>query len=196
MIEEKTRISFIGMESSDGLKKYILDKLSKKEKLLEEAIKIEVFFKQNIYSRGVKDDFRVDINVDLPKSPVRVEQSGEDMYANIDFAIDTLDRRLKRYRDRRANWEGKKPWKVMEAEAALEALTDEIEHKMDDYSDYVPKIATRKTIRKLERLEEGEAIERMEQLGYNQFLFRNRATRKISMIYKREQGGYGLVEPK
>lgn len=196
MIEEKTRISFIGMESSDGLKKYILDKLSKKEKLLEEAIKIEVFFKQNIYSRGVKDDFRVDINVDLPKSPVRVEQSGEDMYANIDFAIDTLDRRLKRYRDRRANWEGKKPWKVMEAEAALEALTDEIEHKMDDYSDYVPKIATRKTIRKLERLEEGEAIERMELLGYNQFLFRNRATRKISMIYKREQGGYGLVEPK
>ncbi|KKP41634.1 MAG: hypothetical protein UR32_C0019G0026 [candidate division WS6 bacterium GW2011_GWE2_33_157] len=35
----------------------------------------------------------------------------------------------------------------------------------------------------------------MELLGYDQFLFRSKSTGKISMIYKREQGGYGLIEP-
>jgi putative sigma-54 modulation protein len=44
-------------------------------------------------------------------------------------------------------------------------------------------------------MEEAEAIERMELWGYNQLLFRNKATGKISMVYRREKGDYGLVEP-
>jgi putative sigma-54 modulation protein len=91
--------------------------------------------------------------------------------------------------------EGVKPWKVLEADAALQALTEEVEGELDDYSDYVPKIAVRKTVKDIGPMEEAEAIERMELLGYDQFLFLNKATGKISMIYRRRRGGYGLVEP-
>ena len=197
MLEEKVKISFVGMEPTDSLKEYLLEKLEGKDKFLEEATGIDVFLKGSIHNKGVKDDFRLDINVVLPNSRIRVEQGGPDMYANIDFGLDTLMRRLKRYRDKRAYWEGNEPWKVMEAEAALEELTEEVENQLDDYdySKYVPNIATRKTIKNLEVLEEGEAIEMMELLGYNQFLFKNKKTNKITMIYKREQGDYGLVEP-
>lgn len=197
MLEEKVKISYVGMQSSQSLKEYLLEKLEGKKKFLQEATSIDVFFKQNIHSKGVKEDFRLDINVVLPNAPIRVEQSGPDMYANIDLAIDTLTRRVKRYRDKRAYWEGKEAWKVMEAEEALENLTREVEDDLDDYdySDYVPSIATRKTIKNLKVLEEGEAIEVMELQGYNQFLFKNKGTDKITMIYKREEGGYGLVEP-
>ncbi len=195
MIEEKIKVTFIGMEASDSLKDYIIEKLERKESLLGDATSIEVFFKENKYTRGVSEDFRVDINVNLPNSPVRVEQSGEDMYANIDMAVDTLNRRLSRYSDRKMYWEGNKPWKVLEAEAALEALTEEVEDNLDDYSDYVPSIATRKVIKNMEVLEEAEAIERMELSGYDQYLFKNKGTGKISMVYRRKQGGYGLVEP-
>jgi len=195
MIEEKTKVTFIGMDASDSLKEYIVEKLGRKESLLEDSTSIEIFFKQNKYTRGVDEDFRVDINVNLPNSLVRVEQSGADMYANIDMAIDTLNRRLSRYSDRKEHWEGIKPWKVLEAEAALEALTEEVEDELDDYSDYVPSIATRKVIKNMEVLEEAEAIERMELSGYDQFLFKNKGTGKISMVYRRRQGGYGLVEP-
>ena len=82
---------------------------------------------------------------------------------------------------------GNEPWKVMEAGGSLEELTEEVENQLDDYdySKYVPNIATRKTIKNLEVLEEGEAIEMMELLGYNQFLFKNKKTNKITMIYKR-----------
>ena len=195
MIEEKIKVTFIGMEASDSLKDYIIEKLERKESLLGDATSIEVFFKENKYTRGVSEDFRVDINVNLPNSPVRVEQSGEDMYANIDMAVDTLNRRLSRYSDRKMYWEGNKPWKVLEAEAALEALTEEVEDNLDDYSDYVPSIATRKVIKNMEVLEEAEAIERMELSGYDQYLLKNKGTGKISMVYRRKQGGYGLVEP-
>ena len=128
----------------------------------------------------------------MPNSGVRVEVNGENMYANIDEASDTLARRLKRYSEKKAYWEGVTPWKVLEANAVLEHEHEEDE---DRYGDYVPTIAVRKKIEDMSPLEEGEAIERMELLGYNQLLFRNKNSGKISMIYKREQGEYGLVEP-
>jgi len=117
------------------------------------------------------------------------------MYKNIDEATDTLARRLKRYHDRKSTWEGKTPWKVLEADAALEALVGEDEKEMEDYTNYVPKIAVRKEITDMSPIEEAEAIEKMELLGYDQLLFKNKNTGKISMVYRRQKGGYALVEP-
>ncbi len=114
------------------------------------------------------------------------------MYAIIDQASDTLARRLKRYQERKSYWEGVTPWKVIEADANMEEIKEDT---LEQYSDYTPIIATRKKIEDMTPLEEGEAIEKMELLGYDQYLFKNKATGKFSMIYKRIKGGYGLVEP-
>jgi putative sigma-54 modulation protein len=189
------QVSFVGMEPTEALKKYTLEKILKKENLLEDATKLEVFLKEQQYRRGTEDDFRIDIDVYLPKALVRVEESGPEMYANIDKATDVLFRRLKRYNDQKAHWEGEDSWKVLEAEAEQETLSNESDLLLDDYSDYVPKIAKRKVADDMSPLEEGEAIERMELMGYDQFLFRSKKTNKISMIYRRKHGGYGLVEP-
>lgn len=194
MEKENVKVSFIGMDPSDALKEYAMEKILRKDEFVKEATYIEMFFKESKYTRGVENDFRFDVNIVLPNATVRVEQEGPDMYANIDMASDTLNRRLRRYRDRKVYWEGKKPWKVLEAEAALQALTDEVEDNLDDYSDYVPKIATRKELKKYDVLEEGEAIERMELAGYDQYLFKNRMNQRVAMVYKRKNGGYGLVE--
>lgn len=191
MTLEDIKISFVGMEPTEPIKKYVVDKIGKHEHLWEEATGIEVFLKEYTNSRGVEHDFRVDINVFLPNSTVRVEVTGSDMYANIDEASDTLARRLRRYIDRKAYWEGATPWKVLEADALNSRPVDGI----DDYSDYVPSISVRKKIEDMSPLEEGEAIEKMELLGYDQLLFRSKKTGKISMLYKRKSGDYGLVEP-
>jgi len=186
------QISFIGMEPTEALKKYSKEKISKYEHLLEEATSMEVLLKQFKSSRGVKDDFRVNFSLVLPKSVVRVEVNGENMYAIIDQASDTLARRIKRYQEKKSYWEGITPWKVIEADANMDEIKDD---NFEQYSDYTPTIATRKKIDDMTPLEEGEAIERMELLGYDQYLFKNKATGKFSMIYKRVKGGYGLVEP-
>ena len=191
MTIEEIKITFVGMDPTEALKKYVVEKIEKHEHLWEEATSIEVFLKENVNSKGVEHDFRIDINVSLPNSTVRVEVSGPDMYANIDEASDTLARRLKRYTDKRSYWEGATPWKVLEADAQLKGSIEMIE----DYSDYVPSISVRKKIENMSPLAEGEAIEQMELLGYSQLLFRSKKTGKISMLYKRPGGDYGLVEP-
>lgn len=194
MTSKDIQITFIGMEPTEPLKEYCKEKISKYKSLWKRATSIEIFLKENINRRGVKDNFRVDINVFLPKAKVRVEQIGEDMYANIDKATDVLARRLKRYHDKKTFWEGKESWKILEAQRSIKEIEDEEE--IEDYYAYIPQIATRKQITDTSPIEEGEAIERMELSGYNQLLFTSRVTGKLSMVYKREQGGYGLVEPK
>lgn len=191
MTTKELQISFVGIEPTDPLKKYVMDKIAKYEHLLNEAISGDVVLKEYTNRKGVKNDFRVDITIILPNSAVRVEVSGENMYANIDEASDTLARRLNRYTDKKAYWEGVTPWKVLEADAMLK----DIDEEHDTYADYVPTIKVRKKVEDMSPLEEGEAIERMELLGYDQLLFRSKSSGKVSMIYRRKGGGYGLVEP-
>lgn len=192
MEKEQIQISFLGMEPTEALKQYLMEKLFKKEHLLEEVTGIEVYFKQQTNAKGIKDDFRLNMDIHLPKADIRVEEVGEEMYKNIDKGVDVLFRRLKRYYDQKVHWEGKESWKVLEAEAVLQEFDDE---QRDDYSDYIPQIAKRKVMDDMSPLEEAEAIERMELKGYDQYLFRSKRTDKISMIYRRSNGGYGLVEP-
>jgi len=191
MTIEEVKVNFVGMEPTEPLKKYVLEKVGKYEHLWKEATSMEIFLKEFVSSKGVDHDFRVDVNVSLPNSTVRVEVTGSDMYSIVDEGSDTLARRLKRYIDRKAYWDGATPWKVLEADAVI---NEHVDH-LDDYSDYVPSISVRKKIEDMSPLEEGEAIEKMELLGYNQLLFRSKKSGKISMLYKRLNGDYGLVEP-
>ena len=138
MTPKDIQITFIGMKPTEPLKKYCKEKISKYKNLWKKATSIEVFLKENINRKGVKNNFRVDINVFLPKSKVRVEQIGKDMYANIDKATDILARRLKRYQDKKTFWEGKESWRILEAEVSNKEIEEE--HEMDDYYAYIPQI--------------------------------------------------------
>lgn len=185
-------ISFTGMEPSDALKSYLEEKITKHEELFKDISSVDVVLKENVNAKGVDKDFTLMVNVILPRAVVRVQESGEDMYAIIDKGTDVLVRRLRRYYDRRSNWDGTTPWRVLEAQEALEVEVDEV---VESYSDYAPKISLRKKLSDLTPMPEGEAIEKMELMGDRQILFKNSATGKVSMIYTERDGNYVLVEP-
>jgi putative sigma-54 modulation protein len=189
MTPKEIQITFVGMEPTESLKKYCIDKIGKYKKLWKDATSIEVFLKENVNARGVKSDFRVDINVYLPKTKVRVEEVGEDMYKNIDKATDTLARQLKKTEEKRNFWDINRPWKIL----GIGKSDEDQEIDEEKHYAYIPKITSRKELNKLERYQEQEAIERMEMSGFDQMMFRHRDTGNICMAYKREKGGYGLV---
>lgn len=190
---ENIVISFNGLEPSDALKQYVEEKLTKHEDLLLPATSIRAELNEFKSTRGVKADFRFDLNVTLPKAVVRVEESGNDMYAIIDKATDVLARRLKRYLDKRSNWDGITPWSDLESQLD-ESLNSE-SSETDEYIDYVPKVSVRKKLDYLSPMHEAEAIERMELLGDNQILFKSAISGKYTMIYKDNRGRYILIEP-
>ncbi len=189
---EELQLKFMSMDPTEAIKDYVIQKVGKHENFLEKAIKGEVILKERVQRRGVDKDFRIDINISMPNSLVIVQEAGEDLYAIIDKATDVLARRLKRYQDKLSQWEGKEPWKIVHAKEALSEF--EQEEEFDEYADYVPEIAVHKKIEDLQPREYAEAIEEMELKGFNQFLFKNKKG-NFSMVYKRDDGSYGLVEP-
>lgn len=195
-MEENLKIIFNNMEPSDALKKYVTEKIfkHKNQHLLERMTLAEVHLTENTHSKGVDKDFQLDVNVDVPNSRVHVEETGDDMYALIDAATDKLFRRLKRYNDKRHQWDGATPWRVLEAEEAINSLTEEIEVDEEDYSDYTPPITVHEVADDLTPRNEAEAIELMELGGYDQYLFKH-MNGKICMVYRNRAGGYGFVEP-
>ncbi|MBI5421921.1 DUF362 domain-containing protein [Candidatus Peregrinibacteria bacterium] len=60
----------------------------------------------------------------------------------------------------------------------------------------IPKILKRKRFSKSEPMSEEAAIERMELVGHDFFLFNNADTKRFAIVYKRKDGYYGIVEPK
>ncbi len=187
------QISGDGMEITDAISDYINEKIKKYERIFDLATSIKVECTENVAARGVDRDFRVEILMNLPKAPARVEKSGADVYALVDEATDVLVRKVKRYKDKLRHWEGKASWKEVAAEeAAMEKETK----PTDNFYNYIPKISKRKTLEDLTPISEEEAIERMEMLGYNSLLFKNSETGKYSMVYRYGINKYGLVEPK
>ena len=177
---------------AEAIKDYVIQKVGKVENFLERAIKGEVVLKERMQRRGVDKDFRIDINISLPNSVVIVQEAGEDLYAIIDKAVDVLARRLKRYYDKLSQWEGEEPWKIVHAKESMAEF--EQEEQFDDFTNYVPNIAVHKKIEDMRPKEYAEAIEEMELMGFNQYLFKNKKG-SYSMLYKRQDGSYGLVEP-
>ena len=176
---------------SEATKDFIREKLAKHTDLLKKATKIHVLIKQNSTDHDTVRNYRVEISISMKHAFIRVEEKGTELKNIVDKADDVLRRRLKRYHEQNHKWEAEKPWIAEMVEGDVD---EEIKVETDDYLDYQPKIK-RKTYEDDTPLHPAKAIERMELIGHNSFIFKNIETDKYTMIYRRDKGGYGMIEP-
>jgi len=185
-----------GLKITKAIRSGIKDMLSKHNNFLKKATKIEVEVKQTDSHEGVKDDITLEITITMPKVLIRVEERGSDLYILIDKVDPVLRRRLVRYSEYKRKLEGKESWKIL----AKKKFEEEIEKLDEDVyaqkAEVEPLITRYKQYSQNSPMHPMEAIERMELLGHEAFLFKNIETNKYSMVYKRKDNTYGLVEPK
>ncbi|MDD3647351.1 MAG: ribosome-associated translation inhibitor RaiA [Candidatus Dojkabacteria bacterium] len=187
-----------GIKVTEPIREKVTKMVNKHNKLLTKANKIQVELKKGLAHSGVDNDLKVEITIFMPRSTViRVEEAGSDFYAIIDLIDPVLKRRLVRYLDALKKWEGEESWRVVEEDKFQEELTDIEEDTYADSIDVAPRISRYKQYSQNSPMHPAEAIERMELLGHEAFMFKNIDNEgKYSMVYKRADGTYGLVEPK
>lgn len=114
-----------------------------------------------------------------------------DLYAALDVALDKMYRQIERYKGRRKRRGGQK-WAEVEAEwASMEPLPHEGEAAVEEDKS---EVVRRKTVDLIPMSEE-EAIEQMELLGHSFFIFYNAETAQMGVLYRREDGNYGVLVP-
>ena len=117
----------------------------------------------------------------------RAEEKSPDMYASIDLVTDKLEEQIHRYKEklirRFRNRSGRQP--VMNQDRIV--LNDEP-------NDYDFKVVRMKRF-PMKPMDVQEAILQMNLLGHDFFVFTNADTNEVSVVYRRKNGDYGLIEP-
>lgn len=163
------------MNITEAMKEYAEEKIQKLNKYIEDSNEITGTILFKVY--GPKQ--KIEVTIPLKSCTLRVEEEGQDFYAIIDTSIDKLERQIKKNKTRLANKRNKS--------------------KIDFILDFEPeeenenKIIKRKQV-ELKPMDEEEAILQMELLGHDFYMFKNIETNKMSVVYKRKHGDYGVIE--
>lgn len=123
----------------------------------------------------------------------RVEdKKQQDIFAAIDIVVDKMYRQLERYKSKNRRKKGGDRWIDVDVEdLGLPVAETEIEEAINFEEDDI-KIVRRKEIL-LNPMHEDEAIDQIELLGHDFFVFLNDETGMVNILYKRQDGNYGLL---
>ncbi len=166
------------MEITDSLREYVQRKLSKLGRHLPTIDEVRV----ELSTESVKSKDRQVVQVTMRSNStiLRAEERSADMLAAIDAVRDKLQRQIKRYKE--------KPIRMRErAQAAVQRLEPGLEEA-------APRIVRTKRF-VLRPMTQEEAIEQMELVGHDFFVFYNSTADAINVLYRRRDGNYGLLQP-
>ena len=120
---------------------------------------------------------------------LRAEERDQDIFAAIDTVMDKMQRQITRYKDRAASRKESRGVEI-QPEAELEPLTEAEREELE------PAGAIVRTKRfPVTPMDPEEAIEQMELLGHDFFVFLNADVKSINVLYRRKNGDYGLLQP-
>lgn len=162
------------IEVTDSIKNYIEEKLKRLDKYFENPEDL----KANIVVRTRGIDQIIEVTIPIKKAILRAEETNKDLYAAIDKVTDKLERSI------RKNKTKIKKRKVENMDVFLDFDVEEEEEQ---------KIVKRKQINNKPMSEE-EAILQMDLLDHDFFIFQNTETNNMSVIYKRKDNSYGIIE--
>jgi putative sigma-54 modulation protein len=169
------------IEVTKDLNDQIQRKVSGLDRYLEDIVEARVDL-SSTNARSADEREVVQITVQGKGFILRAEERSSDIIAALNEAVDTIQRRIKRYKGKR-----NQRWKQG---ADLSEM-----HMLEDDDSDTPVIARRKNF-SMRPMDEWEAIEQMELLGHNNFfVFYNAQTEKINVLYKRHDGTLGLIQP-
>ena len=165
---------------TQGIKNAVEEKLSKMDKyfIINEGVECRVVVRS--YNVGAK----VEVTIFTPQMTFRAEVYDKDLYEAIDKVIDKLEgqmRKLKTRMDRKSDRES-----LGKSIAFENFMEEELEEEKEE-------VVRTKSFR-LEPMELEEAITRMEALGHDFFLYLDAEDERISVVYKRHDGGYGIIQ--
>lgn len=182
------RIKTQHINLSDDQKDLIQTKVEKLQNLADRLNDESAEFRVEIRhekSRKSSDAYACQLTIFAPNAVIRAEARDGTIENAVDDCLDKIKTQIERYKSKihRSDKKGIGP-KTMEVPGKT---GEEFE---------IPKVLRRKRFSATAPMTEEEAIERMELVGHDFFLFNNENTGRFSIVYKRNDGFYGIIEPK
>ena len=163
----------------ENTEKYMVKKLSKLNKLFRQEPEVTV---TQDFERGFHI---VEITLHGDGVMLRSQERSHDLLATIDKVVDKLEIQWKRFKEKRQAGHRHPSGIKAEAEAANEP----------EEEPFFPRIVRRKEF-PMKSMTPEDAAHQMELLGHSFFVFLDEESSRVAVLYRREGGDYGLIEPK
>jgi putative sigma-54 modulation protein len=175
---------------SDDFRKYASDHLNKLTRYLPVADHAIVDVRRE--AKGEEGRYVVQVTVSANGTFLRAEERSFELQAAIDQTTDALSRQVKRFKEtkllrseRRVDKDHRLP---------VETEAEERPALPPDAELVLGRVVRIKRF-PMEPMTEAEAIEQMELLGHNFFLFQDADKETLAMLYRRDDGEYGMILP-
>ncbi len=172
------------LEITDSLRKYVEKKIGRLDRYLPniQDARVELAVEN---TRAAKDSQIAQVTLRTKQGIIRAEEASADMFASIDAVIEKMQRQVDRFKGKR--WAKRA---AAEALAEVPAVAEVEEEVVEER----PKISRVKQFAMVP-MDEEEAIQQMELLGHDFYVFYNVSQGQINVVYRRRSGDYGLIQP-
>ena len=165
-------VTFRHVEPTDGLRHYAEEKMQRVHKFLRRPIEAHVILSV------VKHRHVAEVQVSANRLNITATEETDDLYSAIDLAMSKLERQIKKHVAKVKAHKGANNSST--AAAAAPAAGGRIIH--------IERVAVKP-------MSIDEAVMHLRMRKNDFLLFRNDATDTLSVIYRRKDGSYGLIEP-
>ncbi len=165
------------IDITESIRNYVGEKLERLNKYFDEPNKIDA----HVIIRVRNGEEIIEVTIPTGKYTLRAEQKHSDLYAAIDLVVDVLERQIRKNKT--------KLNRIRVSEPVGFATIDAEEEEEESV------IVKRKNISSKPMGEE-EAILQMELLNHDFFVFKNVDEECVSILYKRKDNQYGIINAK
>jgi putative sigma-54 modulation protein len=180
---------------TDAIKKYAEKRLSILDRRFRDPVPV---FLQIRKEQTQKEDerFIAEVTIRMRRGVIRGEMRGDTPYTAIDHVSDTITRQISRYKTRysrknRRSSEGGLGQAI--AEQLAQASISEVDNSGITTLEHGQLVRTKRHAVTSESVEDAAA--QMEMLGHNFYVFRNKESGEINVVYRRHDEDYGLIVP-
>ena len=155
----------------------------------------------------------IDINLSVAKNPriaasqvaevtiyangttIRAEEASEDLYASIDLVADKISRQLRKYKER--NFTKKDRTDLSKDLGELELDLELLDYNLtDNRAATLPAEVVRTKYFAMSALTIEEAVAQLQLVDHDFYMYRSAETGEVNVVYRRNHGGFGVIEPR
>lgn len=139
----------------------------------------------------ITNKHKAEVTVYANGTVIRAQEGSENLYASIDLVSDKISRQLRKYKERLLDKNQGHP----KTGAILEQKTVEGD-LIGDRQPELPSEVVRMKYFSMPSMTIEEALEQLQLVDHDFYMFRNQETNEINVIYIRNHGGFGVIQPR
>lgn len=170
------------IEVTPAIREYVEKKIAKLDRYFTESPNANVSVNLKVYQDKKS---KVEITIPMKDLVLRAEELHEDMYAAIDLITDKLERQIRKHKTK-----VNRKFREKDSLKDYAPIFTEVE-QLEDEEDL--ELVRTKSF-DLKPMDSEEAILQMNMLGHSFYVFTNAETNQTNVVYKRNDGRYGLIE--